>query len=159
MSSSEFFQCRRKRRHIDYLSALKHAATLDRGDIVVVYPCKHCGGLHVGHQTTTFKRKSKWQRSPVPVDPLLRSIARTKLRIERALIQLERGFTNPRPKALQRAQQRLTDLRKHLASLESKRSARQSVTTPTSGMVKSDSQFGDFVNPALAPTARPSAST
>lgn len=41
------YLCRRKLRHIDYWSAVRHALRL--GGEVQVFECAQCGGLHVGH--------------------------------------------------------------------------------------------------------------
>ncbi len=42
--SDEYLSRLRKRRHIEYISALRHAAALDRNSTVVVYPCEYCRG-------------------------------------------------------------------------------------------------------------------
>lgn len=131
MNFSEYVQCRRKKRHTDYLSALKHASQLDGNHSVVIYPCQYCaGGLHVGHQSRKLKRKARRRRS-ISVDPLVRRINRTKFKIKRVLNDLNGGFTNPRPKTLQKAHQRLTDLRKHLANLEAQLGQERSLDHPT----------------------------
>lgn len=44
-----YYSCKRKLRHDDYLSALCHASCLGDQNSLVIYPCEHCGGLHVGH--------------------------------------------------------------------------------------------------------------
>ena len=49
--------CQRKMRHLDYLSALKHACRL--GDDINIYPCHLCGGLHVGHNPSSEKVKER----------------------------------------------------------------------------------------------------
>lgn len=43
-------RCRRKLRHPNLLSALKHAARLDDAGLDI-YECQFCDGLHVGHLT------------------------------------------------------------------------------------------------------------
>lgn len=117
--TDEYLSCLRKRRHIDYLSALRHAATLDRNSTAVVYPCDYCGGLHVGHQTLTIKRQPRRKRVSAPVDPLSRDIARTRRKIQTKIKHFKRGVTNPRPVTVKKYQQSLRDLREHLACLES----------------------------------------
>jgi len=49
--------CQRKMRHLDYLSALKHACRL--GDDINIYPCHLCRGLHVGHDPSSKKVKER----------------------------------------------------------------------------------------------------
>ena len=115
----EYVSCLRKRRHIDYLSALRHAATLDRKSTVVVYPCDYCGGLHVGHQTRTSERKARRKRNSVPENPLLRRLDKAKRKIEKNIKSWETGVINPRPVTVKKFQQSLTNLREHLAFLES----------------------------------------
>jgi hypothetical protein len=117
--SDEYLSCLRKRRHIDYLSALRHAAALDRNSTVVVYPCEYCGGLHVGHQARTIKRQPRRKRASTPEDPLQRKIANTNRKIEIKIKHWERGVINPRPITIKKFQQSLMNLREHLAFLES----------------------------------------
>ena len=118
--TNEYVSCLRKRRHIDYLSALRHATTLDRNYAVVVYPCDYCAGLHVGHQALMIKRRLRRKGTSAPQNPLLRDIARTKRKIELRIKHFERGVTNPRPVTVKKYQQSLTDLREHLVLLESR---------------------------------------
>lgn len=118
--TNEYVSCLRKRRHTDYLSALRHATTLDRNYAVCVYPCDYCGGLHVGHQALTIKRRPRRKAASAPADPLLRDIARTKRKIELRIKHFERGVRNPRPVTIKKYQQSLTDLREHLVFLESR---------------------------------------
>lgn len=123
--SDEYLSCLRKRRHIDYLSALRHAAALDRNSTVVVYPCEYCVGLHVGHQNLAVKPHPRRKRAAAPVDPLLRDIARTKRKIEIKIKHFERGVTDPRPVTVKKHQQSLRNVREHLTLLESKLQAKQ----------------------------------
>lgn len=81
----DVYLCRRKLRHIEYWSAIRHAVLL--GDPVLrVFPCV-CGGLHVGHDPTsqTAKRRRKTRRR-------LRAIANRLLDLEaeRKALELER---------------------------------------------------------------------
>ncbi len=41
--------CLRKIRHLNYLSALRHAVKVHNNETVVIYPCSYCEGMHVGH--------------------------------------------------------------------------------------------------------------
>jgi hypothetical protein len=47
-SSRAVWNCQRKIRHPDYLSAIKHARCLGDEELNI-YPCSACSGLHVGH--------------------------------------------------------------------------------------------------------------
>lgn len=118
--TDEFLSCIRKRRHIDYLSALRHAATLDRNSTVVVYPCDYCGGLHVGHQAPAVEAPAKRKPEPLPEDPLQRKIAKIQRRIEKKIKHFETGVINPRPVTVKKHRQSLRDMREHLALLESR---------------------------------------
>jgi hypothetical protein len=84
-----------------------------------VYPCEYCGGLHVGHQTRTFERRARRKPASIPAAPLLRKIANTKRKIEKSIKSWEHGVINPRPVTVKKFQQSLTNLREHLAFLES----------------------------------------
>ncbi len=117
--SDEYISCLRKRRHTDYLSAIRHAATVDRNSTVVVYPCGYCCGLHVGHQTRKLERGFRRKRTSIPDDPSLRKIAKAKSKIERAIKHWESGVINPRPITIKKHKQSLTSLRENLAFLES----------------------------------------
>lgn len=128
MHSPEYARCRRKRRHLDYLSAIRHAALVPENETVVVYPCEFCGGLHVGHQTPTRQLN---QSPSVPGDLVSKGIARTKRRIERVLKQMHSAPTRRDPEMRRRAHQRLRDLRRYLVSLEANRLQNQPTSAPT----------------------------
>ena len=49
--------CKRKLRHVDFLSALRHAVRLGDSDLHV-YPCPVCFGLHVGHDPDRIKLRA-----------------------------------------------------------------------------------------------------
>lgn len=51
LNSKDRWNCRRKLRHRNYLSALHHASRLEHPDLNI-YPCTVCDGLHVGHDST-----------------------------------------------------------------------------------------------------------
>jgi hypothetical protein len=55
--SRDVWNCKRKLRHVDYLSALLHASRLGDPDLHV-YPCAVCAGLHVGHDPDRIKRRT-----------------------------------------------------------------------------------------------------
>jgi hypothetical protein len=52
----EVWNCRRKLRHVDFLSALKHASGLGEQDIHI-YRCQVCDGLHIGHDPSSERLK------------------------------------------------------------------------------------------------------
>ena len=94
--------CRRKIRHYHYLSALLHARLLRQDENLVIYPCRICGHLHVGHLPESMKPN----RPVVPTIPHEKKKARTLLKIARA-------------------QQQLAQLQQNLAELLAKESADQ----------------------------------
>jgi hypothetical protein len=55
--SRDVWNCKRKLRHVEYLSALLHASRLGDPDLHV-YPCPVCAGLHVGHDPDRIKRRT-----------------------------------------------------------------------------------------------------
>lgn len=55
--SRDVWNCKRKLRHVEYLSALLHASRLGDPDLDV-YPCPVCAGLHVGHDPDRLKRRT-----------------------------------------------------------------------------------------------------
>ena len=58
------WNCRRKLCHPDYLSALMHARRL-QDDTLIIYPCRICHHLHVGHMkesTPQQKKKARLER-------------------------------------------------------------------------------------------------
>jgi hypothetical protein len=52
------FNCRRKLRHVDFLSALLHARRLEDQHLNI-YPCPICLGLHVGHRGDAEARRRR----------------------------------------------------------------------------------------------------
>ncbi len=50
MPSKDKTQCLRKLKHTDYFSALRHASALKDSRGVLIFPCDHCRGLHLGHE-------------------------------------------------------------------------------------------------------------
>jgi hypothetical protein len=58
------WNCRRKLCHPDYLSALIHARKLN-DDELIIYPCRICHHLHIGHMkqsTPQQKKKARLER-------------------------------------------------------------------------------------------------
>jgi hypothetical protein len=93
--------CRRKIRHENYLSALRHAVGIPDNETIVIYPCPTCLGIHCGHG---IDRASK----------LIRKLARTEQKI--ALARSNMKTLVPPYKA--RNQQRLKDLGRHAGWLK-----------------------------------------
>jgi hypothetical protein len=120
--SKEWRQCRRKYKHPDYLSALRHAAEL--GDpTLVVYPCGYCGGLHVGHPpkpppAVELPHKVVDPALPVTVRlaELRKVLRRTYTRLHRAQ-KIQKRLHHPLPEEGHRAEQRVRDLYRHLRAL------------------------------------------
>jgi hypothetical protein len=96
--------CRRKLRHLNYFEALQHATKVPRNETVIIYPCGFCQGLHVGHS--------------IQANKLMQRLARTERRIARV-----EGVLPLTPDDLNRQQQSLRDLRRHLARLKAKQPA------------------------------------
>lgn len=81
------FNCLRKIRHPNFLSALLHARRLKDEDIRI-YPCAVCDGLHVGHASGLTKRRRKIAKQLEVLLSKLQEIDRTRellLRQERKL--------------------------------------------------------------------------
>ena len=78
--------CRRKLCHPDYLSALLHARRLRPDDDIVIYPCRICCRLHVGHAS---KMSSKQPISPEKKKARLR---RKITQAQQRLAQLQRSL-------------------------------------------------------------------
>lgn len=56
-TSRDVRNCKRKLRHLNFLSALQHVAGLGNPDLHV-YPCPVCSGLHVGHDQDRMQLKN-----------------------------------------------------------------------------------------------------
>ena len=69
MSRNSRWNCRRKLCHPHYLSALLHARRL-QDDTLIIYPCRFCHNLHIGH-----------------MKPPLTPYQKKKLRLERKIAQ------------------------------------------------------------------------
>jgi hypothetical protein len=68
-NSTDRWNCRRKLCHPHYLSALLHARRL-QDDTLLIYPCRFCHNLHIGH-----------------MKPPLTPYQKKKLRLERKIYQ------------------------------------------------------------------------
>jgi hypothetical protein len=93
---NDIWTCRRKIRHFDYLSALKHASRLEDHDLHI-YPCDVCMGLHVGHDPTreTFQKRKKLRKKLNMLARRLDVLEREKRQLEiqkLALIAEQTGF-------------------------------------------------------------------
>ena len=72
------WNCRRKLCHPDYLSALMHARRLN-DDELIIYPCRICHHLHIGH-----------------MKPPLTAYQKKKLRLERKIAEVSRQLAQLR---------------------------------------------------------------
>lgn len=90
-TASEAWNCHRKLRHVNFLTAMLHASSLNDSDIVI-YPCRVCGGLHVGHpplRTRLAKISERLKKN----SEQLKNIERQRselLRIEQQLLTNQR---------------------------------------------------------------------
>lgn len=65
MNRSAARQCQGKVRHASYAGAAIAAreSGLTHGDLTLVaYPCKHCGGFHVGHPKRSAQKRLRFNR-------------------------------------------------------------------------------------------------
>jgi hypothetical protein len=84
------WNCRRKIRHSNYLSALQHARSLGHEGLNI-YPCDLCGGLHIGNDQSNHvvQKRKKVRRKLNIIAQRLESLDREKRQLEeqrRALI-------------------------------------------------------------------------
>ncbi len=119
--STRWAECGRKLCHFDYLSALRHAANLPGNETVVIYPCSYCDALHVGHQRwrnwALRRQQNTKTNQPKLAHDLNWRLARCKRRIARAEAAIA-NIHNPRESTVRKYNQRLNDLRKYLAQLQ-----------------------------------------
>ena len=119
--SIRWAECGRKLRHIDYLSAMRHAINVPDNETVVIYPCSYCDGLHVGHQRWHDRAVRRQQNAkasqPKLAHDLTWKLARCVRRIASAEAALANIQTAGEP-AIRKYTQRLGDLRKYLAQLQ-----------------------------------------
>jgi hypothetical protein len=81
VSRREVWNCRRKLRHTNFLTALMHARLLQDDDLRI-YPCSVCQGLHVGHDP---ERRARERRQIILE---LRSLERRLQELERERVRL-----------------------------------------------------------------------
>ncbi len=84
--------CLRKIRHYHYLSALLHARLLRQDKDLVIYPCRICRHLHIGH----LPKRMRPKRPIVPTCPHEKKKVRMLLKIARVqqqLAQLQQNLT------------------------------------------------------------------
>lgn len=87
-SKREQYNCRRKFRHLNLLSALLHARRLQDDDLQI-YPCDVCDGLHVGHDSSALAKRRR---------RIIKELAAIQERIEQ--IDRERATLRRREKQL-----------------------------------------------------------
>jgi hypothetical protein len=86
----ETVNCRRKLRHVNYLSALFHLARL--GDVGLhAYPCELCDGIHVGHHPDRVRLRDL-EQEVASITARLEVLAteRDQLETRRALLSARR---------------------------------------------------------------------
>lgn len=68
-NAKDIWNCRRKLRHEDFLSALQHASQLG-SDGIHIYPCLICSGLHVGHDPSNeiWKKRKKTRKKLIRLE-------------------------------------------------------------------------------------------
>ncbi len=126
--SNRWAECGRKLRHLDYLSAMRHAANVPDNETVVIYPCSYCDAMHVGHQRWRKKDKKRPRRTKTSQPKLVHDLAWRLARTERRIALVQARFanlTNPGENTISKYEQRLGDMRKHLACLQTQRCNRQ----------------------------------
>jgi hypothetical protein len=94
--SKDVWNCRRKLRHRNYLSALHHARRLGHPDLNI-YPCSVCDGLHVGHNSTgeSVGRLRKTRKKLRAIESRLQAIDRERQELEeqkKALLEKRRNL-------------------------------------------------------------------
>lgn len=87
--SAEFI-CRRKLRHGDFWSALMHLRRLE-GEGVVIYPCRICDGLHIGHDQEHARKRRLAKRELGRLEKRLRALEEERMKLqdrERSLLKI-----------------------------------------------------------------------
>jgi len=81
------WNCRRKLCHPDYLSALIHARRL-QDDALIIYPCRICHHLHIGHMkpplTPHQKKKLRLERR---IAEVRQQLARLQCNLQKLLAE------------------------------------------------------------------------
>lgn len=130
--STRWAECGRKLRHLDYLSAMRHAINApDNDETVVIYSCSYCDGLHVGHQRWRKRDDQRPTHIATSQPKLVHDLAWRLARTERRIALVEARFaniTNPRKDTICTHNQRLRDMWKHLGSLQTQQCNRQQAT-------------------------------
>ena len=93
--------CRRKIRHENYWTALRHAVGIPDNETIVIYPCPICLGIHCGHGID-------------PASKLIRKLASTEQKIALARSNMKALV----PPYKERNQQRLKNLGRHAGWLK-----------------------------------------
>ncbi len=85
----DMWNCRRKIRHSDYLSAMKHASRFAKENLDI-YPCIVCGGMHVGHDPSSDKvqERKKARRELNLIAKRLEVLNREKRQLEEQKLAL-----------------------------------------------------------------------
>jgi hypothetical protein len=85
-TKKDLANCRRKLRHVDYLSALFHLIRL--GDLGLhAYPCELCDGIHVGHHPDRVKlRDAKEELASIEARIEALAVEHRKLEDRRTLL-------------------------------------------------------------------------
>ena len=126
--STRWAECGRKLRHLDYLSAMRHAINVPDNETVVIYSCSYCDGLHVGHQRWRKRDDKRPPHTTTSQPKLVHDLAWRLARTERRIALFEARFaniTNPKKDKIRRHDQRLRDMRKYLGSLQTQRCNQQ----------------------------------
>ena len=98
--SRDRWNCRRKLCHLDYLSALMHARRLNH-DGLVIYPCRICHHLHLGHMKQPTPQQKKRARLERKIAEVRRQLAQLRRNLQELLAEeAKRAATddsNPSP--------------------------------------------------------------
>jgi hypothetical protein len=118
LRKGELYNCRRKFRHTNFLSALLHARRLPDDDLHI-YSCGLCDGLHVGHDPSAPARRRR---------RITKQLAALQTRID----ELDRERTQLRRQQLQ--------LRSELISVSEERQEERLRTVEEDGVSAADNQ-------------------
>jgi hypothetical protein len=93
LRKGELYNCRRKFRHINYLSALLHARRLHDDDLHI-YGCDICDGLHVGHDASaSARRRRRITKQLVALQTKIEELDRERTQLRRQQLQLRSELT------------------------------------------------------------------
>ena len=79
--------CRRKIRHLHYLTALLHARRLPH-DNLVIYPCPYCQHLHVGRSNKKTKVFVMWERKKARLERRIACVQQQLAQLQHNLQQM-----------------------------------------------------------------------